>query len=210
MTAPEEEPTGPVVRDKRRIDPETGEVRASDDAANAAEGDGNVPSVEDQATAALATELQRQLEERTGDLQRLKAEFDNYRRRVERDRQATAEAALGGVLVALFPVLDDIGRAREHGELDGGFKSVAESLEAATSKLGLVPFGDAGDPFDPQIHEALTHAYGDNVTEPTCAQIYQPGYRLGERVLRPARVGVVEPDTLVEPAEATDDDASEA
>jgi molecular chaperone GrpE len=93
----------------------------------------------------------------------------------------------------LLPVLDDIGRAREHGELTGGFKSVGESLEAITIKLGLTSFGEAGEAFDPNVHEALTLAYSADVTEPTCAQILQPGYRVGDRVLRPARVVVAEP-----------------
>jgi molecular chaperone GrpE len=211
-----------VIRDKRRIDPDTGEVRAAADSTSAAApaADPTLGAVPDEpaavgtpgfaetATEARAAELEQQLAERTNDLQRLKAEFDNYRRRVERDRQATAELALANVLANLLPVLDDIGRAREHGELEGGFKSVAETLEQITGKLGLTPFGEVGDPFDPQIHEALTHAYGDNVAEPTAAQVYQPGYRLGDRVLRPARVGVVEPDVLVEPTAATTEEGS--
>ncbi len=210
-----------VIRDKRRVDPVTGEVRATTQdfdgtttpAGPAGAGPAatvGAPNQEEgksgQASGDLrADDLEVQLIERTGDLQRVKAEFDNYRRRIERDRQATADLALATVLANLLPVLDDIGRAREHGELEGGFKSVAEALEAVTVKLGMTPFGEAGEPFDPQVHEALTHAYGDNVTEPTAAQIYQPGYRLGDRVLRPARVGVVEPDSLVEPSAATTD-----
>jgi molecular chaperone GrpE len=211
-----------VIRDKRRVDPETGEVRQATASPSAAEPSAAEPAAAapEEATAvgtpgfaqttgdARAADLEQQLAERTNDLQRLKAEFDNYRRRVDRDRQATAELALANVLANLLPVLDDIGRAREHGELEGGFKSVAEALEQITVKLGLTPFGDAGDPFDPQIHEALTHAYGDNVVEPTAAQVYQPGYRLGDRVLRPARVGVVEPDSLVEPTAATTEEGS--
>jgi molecular chaperone GrpE len=194
-----------VIRDKRRVDPDTGEVRipaGGPETAPAEAPAADVPG--DQ----RAEDLERQLTERTGDLQRVKAEYDNYRRRVERDRQATADNALSTVLANLLPVLDDIGRAREHGELEGGFRSVAEALEAITVKLGLTPFGEAGDPFDPTVHEALTHAYGANVTEPTAAQIYQPGYRLGDRILRPARVGVVEPDSLVEPTAATSVDGA--
>jgi molecular chaperone GrpE len=103
------------------------------------------------------------------------------------------EQALANVLTGLVPILDDIGRAREHGELNGGFKSVAESLEAATAKLGLETFGDAGEPFDPRVHEALMHSYSTEVTEPTCVQILQPGYRVGDRIIRPARVAVAEP-----------------
>jgi molecular chaperone GrpE len=112
---------------------------------------------------------------------------------VERDRLVVREQALANVLIALLPVLDDIGRAREHGELAGGFKSVAESLEATVAKLGLVSFGTEGEPFDPKVHEALTHSYSGAVTEPTCVQILQPGYKVGERIVRPARVAVAEP-----------------
>ncbi len=90
-------------------------------------------------------------------------------------------------------MLDDIGRAREHEELTGGFKAVADALESAVSKLGLTTFGEVGDSFDPNVHEALMHSYSADVTEPTCVQILQPGYKVGERILRPARVAVAEP-----------------
>jgi molecular chaperone GrpE len=133
------------------------------------------------------------LNERTADLQRLQAEYQNYRRRVERDRVAVKEIAVANLLTELLPVLDDIGRAREHGELVGGFKSVAESLETVAAKLGLQQFGKEGEPFDPLVHEALMHSYSPDVTETTCVQILQPGYRIGERNLRPARVAVAEP-----------------
>jgi len=133
------------------------------------------------------------LAERTADLQRLQAEYANYRKRVERDRLAVREQALANVLNELVPVLDDIGRAREHGELTGGFKSVGESLEGIAFKLGLTPFGESGDPFDPTLHEALMHSYSAEVTEPTAVQILQPGYKVGERIIRPARVAVAEP-----------------
>lgn len=133
------------------------------------------------------------LNERTQDLQRLQAEFQNYRRRVERDRAAVKEIAVANLLTELLPVLDDIGRARDHGELVGGFKSVAESLEMVAAKMGLMQFGKEGEPFDPTVHEALMHSYSPDVTETTCVQILQPGYRIGERTIRPARVGVAEP-----------------
>ena len=90
-------------------------------------------------------------------------------------------------------MLDNIGRAREHEELTGGFKAIAEALESTVSKLGLTTFGEAGEPFDPNVHEALMHSYSPDVTEPTCVQILQPGYKVGERILRPARVAVAEP-----------------
>ncbi len=138
--------------------------------------------------------LEATLAERTADLQRLQADYTNYRRRVERDREAVRELALVNILTNLLPVLDDIGRAREHGELEGGFKSVADALEAAVGKLGLERFGEPGEPFDPSVHEALTHSHSAEVTEPTAVQVFQPGYRIGARVVRPARVGVAEPE----------------
>jgi molecular chaperone GrpE len=192
----------PVIRDKRRIDPTTGEVRP--EAATAA-SDGPAPDStagEDQLADVVSADIQRLLDERTGDLQRVQAEFTNYRRRVERDRQAVAEQALASVLVGLLPVLDDIDRARSHGEVDGGFKLVADGLETTLTKLGLVRFGEPGEPFDPTVHEALTSAPSADVTEPTCAEIYQPGYRVGERVLRPARVAVAEPAAAEAPDES--------
>jgi molecular chaperone GrpE len=100
---------------------------------------------------------------------------------------------VANLLTELLPVLDDIGRARDHEELVGGFKSVAESLETVVAKMGLLQFGKEGEPFDPLIHEALMHSYSPDVTETTCVQILQPGYRIGERTIRPARVAVAEP-----------------
>ena len=136
-----------------------------------------------------------QLAERTADLQRLQAEYANYRKRVDRDRAAMREQAVAATLSGLLPVLDAIDQAREHGELSGGFKSVADSLQAALGRLGLVVYGEKGDAFDPKIHEALTHSYSSDVTEDTCVEILQPGYKVGERILRPARVAVAEPAT---------------
>jgi molecular chaperone GrpE len=136
---------------------------------------------------------QTELGERTADLQRLQAEYANYRRRVERDRIAVAEMALGKILSGLLPVLDDIGRARDHGELEGGFRQVAESLESQLAKLGLEQFGTVGELFDPNVHEALMHTVSPDVEEDTCVEILQPGYRLGDRILRVARVTVAQP-----------------
>jgi len=139
-------------------------------------------------------EARKQLAERTADLQRLQAEYQNYRKRVERDRVTVREIAVAALLENLLPVLDDIGRAREHEELTGGFKSVGESLETVAAKLGLQQFGKQGEPFDPQLHEALMHSYSADVDETTCVQILQPGYKIGERIIRPARVAVAEPE----------------
>jgi molecular chaperone GrpE len=137
--------------------------------------------------------VQAEMAERTADLQRLQAEFSNYKKRVERDRQLVKETAVANALTELLPVLDDIGRAREHGELEGGFRQVGESFEAAVTKLGLVRFGAAGEVFDPAVHEALMSTTSPDVEEVTVTVIFQPGYRIGERVVRPARVTVAEP-----------------
>lgn len=132
--------------------------------------------------------------ELTADLQRLQAEYQNYRKRVERDRALASELAIAALLMELLPVLDDLDRAREHGELAGGFKSVAEQIERTVEKLGLVKFGEVGTPFDPQIHEALMHLTSADVTEATATAILQPGYKLKDRILRPARVAVTDPE----------------
>jgi molecular chaperone GrpE len=127
----------------------------------------------------------------------------NYRRRVERDRELVRENAVASALGEFLGVLDDIGRARDHGDLTGAFRSVGEAIEAATAKLGLERFGEPGDVFDPTVHEALMHEYSDEVTEPTCTRVLIPGYRFGDRVIRPARVAVAEPtEALPNPAEA--------
>jgi molecular chaperone GrpE len=142
-----------------------------------------------------AGDIEARLAERTADLQRLQAEYANYRKRVDRDRAAVREQAVASTLAGLLPALDAIDQAREHGELSGGFKQVAESLQTALGRLGLVTYGEKGDPFDPKIHEALTHSYSPDVTEVTCVEILQPGYKVGDRILRPARVAVAEPAT---------------
>jgi molecular chaperone GrpE len=180
-------PAGPGAR--------PGAGRPGADRAGAEQADEAAPAAADLQAA------EQQLAERTADLQRVTAEYANYRKRVERDRAAVREQAVANVLSGLVPVLDDIGRAREHEELVGGFKSVAESLEAAVTKLGLESFGEDGEPFDPKVHEALMHSYSPDVTEPTCIKILQPGYRVGERILRPARVAVAEPGEAEAPSE---------
>ncbi|WP_327289654.1 nucleotide exchange factor GrpE [Streptomyces sp. NBC_01198] len=171
----------------------------------AAPGAGGGDAKELTALRAQLDQVRTALNERTADLQRLQAEYQNYRRRVERDRTAVKEIAVANLLTELLPVLDDIGRAREHGELVGGFKSVAESLETVAAKLGLQQFGKEGEAFDPLVHEALMHSYSPDVTQTTCVQILQPGYRLGERNLRPARVAVAEP----QPGAGKGDEAAE-
>jgi molecular chaperone GrpE len=148
------------------------------------------------APAALGAELsalRSELDERTGDLQRLTAEYANYRRRVERDRALGAELATAQVVGALLPVLDDLDRAREHGDLVGPAATMADQLGAALAKFGLTAFGDVGDAFDPTRHEAVTHQTSTEVTAPTCVGVMRRGYQLGERVLRPALVAVADP-----------------
>jgi len=197
------EQRGPTIRDRRRIDPETYEVREPQATAappsGAAEGDQTpVRDLE-----AEVTELQEKLAERTSDLQRLQAEYVNYKRRVDRDRDLARKVTIEGVLKDFLSVLDDVRSAREHDELNGGFKAVAEEIERVTAKYGLETFGAAGDPFNPHIHEALLHAHADGIDGPTCVEILQPGYRIGDRILRPARVAVAEPEpTRAEPVEA--------
>jgi len=153
---------------------------------------------------------QREVAERTADLQRLQAEYQNYRKRVERDRLTVREIAVSNILESLIPVLDDIGRAREHGEVTGGFKSVSDNLETVVAKLGLQQFGKEGESFDPTLHEALMHSYSSDVTEDTCVQILQPGYRIGERIIRPAMVAVAEPQPGTQTTAAPDTDKTES
>jgi len=234
MTQPDDTGTGPVIRDHRRIDPVTGQVKrgkhaATKPAGTAGAGRGpdsggprhgrgtDMPSDQTEqteqteqaesaeaapagaaaadGTAARDHDLATQLAERTADLQRLQAEYANYRKRVDRDRAAVRENAVASVLADLLPALDAIGQAREHGELSGGFKSVADSLQSALSKLGLASYGERGDAFDPKIHEALTHTFSPDVTQDTAVEIFQPGYKVGDRILRPARVAVAAPAT---------------
>jgi len=216
----EQEAAKLVINDKRRIDPVTGAVRPSTGASTSAAGAAapaaagaadpsgaggdeglqpeDVGSVSDQDQITL---LQMELAERTQDLQRVQAEYLNYRRRVDRDRDVARDQAVAGVVTDLLPVLDDIGRAAEHGELVGGFKSVADALSGVLGKLGVETFGQPGEPFDPLRHEALMHTYSDEVTQTTSIQVFQPGYRLGERILRPARVVVADPTEALPPAE---------
>jgi molecular chaperone GrpE len=130
----------------------------------------------------------------TADLQRVQAEYANYRKRVDRDRASTTEFAFAAVLMELLPVLDDLDRAGEHGELTGGFKAVADRINAIVEKLGLTKFSEAPVAFNPEIHEALMHETSKDVTQPTAIKILQPGYKFKERVIRPARVAVADPE----------------
>ena len=206
MTEQHPEERRVVVNDRRRIDPETGAPRV---ASPGAAGPGSTPGPAGPAgksAPANAEELAaatQALAERTADLQRVTAEYANYRKRVDRDRAATVEAATGAVLAALLPVLDDVDRARQHGDLTGAFKAVADQLEATLEKLGLQPYGEAGERFDPTLHEAVAHQTSAEVTEPTCVAVLRRGYKLGDRLLRVPLVAVAEP--APEPADPTQD-----
>ena len=152
-------------------------------------GDEDVDTEEDELAA-----MKGSLADLTNDLQRLQAEYANYRKRVDRDRQLLAENAAYKALTPVIEVLDTIDRAREHGELDGGFKAVADQLERAVTSAGLVRFGEPGDAFDPTLHEALSHLGTDpEVQVTTVKHVAKGGYRMGDRVVRAAQVLVVDP-----------------
>lgn len=203
--ARDDDPTAVRFTDKRRIDPTTGAVRqpVPDDVAPP-HGDpltGAAGTVGEDAGAAggdaggeALAAAEALAAERLDDLQRLQAEYVNYRRRVDRDRAVAGELAVLGVVEALLPVLDEIELARQHGELaDGPFASIAEKLETSLGRFGWERFGAAGEPFDPTVHEALMHAESADVEEPTVTQVLQPGHRVGERIVRAARVAVTAP-----------------
>ena len=164
-------------------------------------GVAGIPAAGRHAATAERDALQAQVEERTADLQRISAEYSNYRRRVERDRQLVIALAKAQVAGELLTVLDDIERAQEHGDLSGAFKAVADKLVAGLAAHGLEPFGAIGDGFDPDVHEAVQHDTAPDVHGPTVSAVLRLGYRLGERVLRPAMVAV----TDAEPAETFSD-----
>jgi molecular chaperone GrpE len=177
--------------------PGPGEAAADPAVDRAADVPGSTADTAAQADAEVEADLgdaQRLVAGLTEDLQRLQAEYVNYKRRVDRDRDLVLQNAKFSVLSALLPVLDDLDRAREHGELEGGFKAVADSLERIVSAQGLVKFGASGDEFDPRVHEALMHAHSKDVTTTTCQDIVSAGYKIGDRVVRPARVTVVDPE----------------
>ncbi|WP_040925941.1 nucleotide exchange factor GrpE [Saccharomonospora marina] len=187
-----------VVRDRRKIDPETGELRQPVQeeaqevpAAAGAPGPSAGQATTDSAVAP-ASELEKQLEERTADLQRVQAEYANYRRRVERDRELATVAGKATVVGDLLPLLDDLERAEAHGDLTGAFKAVADKLVGVLEKAGLESFGNEGEAFDPSVHEAVQHSTSPEVSEPTVTTVLRRGYRFGDRVLRAALVGVTD------------------
>jgi molecular chaperone GrpE len=183
-----------------RPDETTGEESAADEAADPSSEPVEAPEEE---TAEPTVE--QQLAERTADLQRLQAEYVNYKRRVDRDRTAARTLGEVSVLRSLLTVLDDIGRAEEHGQLEGGFKAVADALQQAVKSHRLEVFGAPGDVFDPRLHEALFHAgESQDVKETTIQSVVRTGYRVGDDVIRHAQVGVVDP--VGEPDKTTDDE----
>ena len=199
----ESDPHEPVtVTDKRRIDPETGEIREGSGGqersdrgigtAGPAPSGSEAPPAPDEAAELKAT------------LQRVKAEYDNYRKRSVRQELAAVERAKVAVLAQLLPVLDDLDRARSHGDLESGpLKSVADKLVTVLEGLGLSTFGDEGEEFDPALHEAVQHE-GEG-THPVVGHVMRRGYKVGDLVVRHALVGVVDtvPETDVD-AEAAD------
>jgi molecular chaperone GrpE len=194
-----------TVTDKRRIDPATGEVREGVTGAAPSEAAPHHPTAEiealDKETADKVTEL-------TADLQRVQADFANYRKRALRDQQVAAERAKAAVVGQLLGVLDDLDRARNHGDLESGpLRSVADKLTNALEGIGLSAFGDEGEEFDPSLHEAVQHE-GDG-SMPVIGAVMRRGYRLGDQVLRHALVGVVDTVPDGEP-EATAEDVADA
>jgi len=191
-----DEPDRVVIHDKRRIDPITGEVRHPDPDPAADRATSVAPPL-----PGVGRSSEAELAERTADLQRLQAEFANYRKRVDRDRVVVGELAAGRVIADLLPVLDDIDRARAHGDLTGALKAVADQLDTVLAKHGLVAFGEVGDRFDPARHEAVMHEVSAAVEVPTTTTVMRRGYEYHDRLLRPAMVGVTDP---IAPAPAAD------
>jgi len=183
-----------TVTDKRRIDPETGELREQ---ATGPAPSGPAPEAAEGSTSEEVTELK-------STLQRVKAEYDNYRKRALRDQQLAAERTKVAVVTQLLPVLDDLDRARSHGDLESGpLKSVADKLATALEGLGLSGFGDEGDEFDPALHEAVQHE-GEG-THPIVGSVMRRGYKVGDHVVRHALVGVVDTEPDVEEAIGSQD-----
>jgi len=183
----ENENTEPLVTDKRRVDPETGDVRP--EAADAAPGDLTPEDLE------LLEEAERDLVAEYRDrAARAEAELQNFRTRVERDRQANREAVIAEVIRSLLPAMDDLDRAEAHGDLSGTpLELVASKLRTTFERYGVVHVGVAGEPFDPSIHEAVMRVPSPEATSETVAEVIEGGYTLGERLIRAAKVAVSVP-----------------
>ncbi|MGY1741398.1 MULTISPECIES: nucleotide exchange factor GrpE [unclassified Blastococcus] len=223
MSSGDEQPRV-VIRDKRRIDPVSGTVREPAGAQPAGSPPGPPTSraageqMSENETAAAAPpaaeqpadgDIARQLAERTEDLQRVTAEYANYRRRVDRDRTLVADQAAERFAAGLFPIVDDIERARDHGDLTGAFKVVADRVLGVLEGLGVEAFGASGDPFDPALHEAVMHDTSAEVSVPTATTVLRQGFRRGDRVLRTAMVAVTDPEHPAPAAQPAEQAAEE-
>lgn len=185
----EEESAEPVVRDKRRIDPKTGERREDTDRAEETLTD------EDLAKLLEEPETDDSSSEHLDDLKRVQAEYANYRKRVDRDRYVARELAIAEIVTGMLPVLDDLDLAHAHGDLEGSpLEIVGQKIRTIFERYGLVRMGAVGEPFDPKLHEAIAQLPSKDVTIDTIADVVQPGYQLGERLLRPAKVAVSVPE----------------
>ena len=184
----------PHVVDKRKIDPTTFEVRAGGTPAAEAAPKPEPGAEELAAVEALAAERLDQLQRAQADLYNLDQRYNAYVKRTRGELAAASDRGAAALAEALIPVLDDVELARRHNELTGPFQAVAEKLEATLARFGVERYGAPGEVFDPAVHEALMHAHSAEVTEPTVQEVLQPGYRTAERVLRAARVAVVDPD----------------
>ena len=201
----DENPEEPIIRDKRRVDPETGDVREPASGADAASAPG--ADTADDAAEAEASELTEEdqalldqasidlVAEMRSDMLRALAELVNFRTRVERDRAANRDAVIAEVMRSLLPTMDDLARAEAHGDLVEGapVTLVAQKLRAAIEKFGLHQIGAKGDVFDPAFHEAVVQLPSPDVTVNTIADVIEPGYILGERLVRAAKVVVSVP-----------------
>ena len=188
----------PIIRDKRRIDPETGDVREPSegaDDASAPEGDAVEEDLSEADQALLDQAATDLVAEMRTDMLRAQAELVNFRQRVERDRQLNRDAVISEVIRSLLPALDDLARAEAHGDLVEGapLTIVAQKLRSAFEKYGLKQVGEKGEPFDPAFHEAVVQLPNPDVTVNTIADVIEPGYVLGERLVRPAKVAVFVP-----------------
>jgi molecular chaperone GrpE len=192
VTHPHDEQPDLVADDRYQADQETDPVSEHGETIEAEFEGGKHAAPEVVFEEDPAAEIKAQLDERTADLQRLTAEYANYRKRVERDREAVVANAKAQVAGELLTVLDDVERAAAHGDLTGAFKAVAEKLVGALHQAGLEAFGHDGEPFDPSVHEAVQHNTSPDVAGPTVSAVLRRGYRFGERVLRPALVAVTD------------------
>lgn len=199
---PDRDEEAPRVTDKRRIDPETGRLREpTPEEAVLAEAEQAATAAEETVMLEGLVEAQKLAAERLDELQRRNADYFNleqqysaYVKRSKSENAAAVSTGVASVAEALISVLDDIELARQHGDLVGPFASIAEKLEATLARFGIERYGAAGEAFDPTVHEALMHGHAADVTEPTVQQVLQPGYRMGERIIRAARVAVVDPE----------------